>query len=77
MTILMVSFLAASAQSIWDKAHLARVRESLGRPAYAVAYRQLLDDADKKLAAEPVSVMMRAIRSKALPIQHGYSRSAP
>ena len=59
MTVLMVSFLAASAQSIWDKAHLARVRESLGRPAYAVAYRQLLDDADKKLAAEPVSVMMK------------------
>ena len=59
VTVLMVSFLAASAQSIWDKAHLARVRESLGRPAYAVAYRQLLDDADKKLAAEPVSVMMK------------------
>ena len=58
-TILIASFMTASAQSIWDKAHLARVKESLDRPVYAAAYKQLLSDADRRLAAEPVSVMMK------------------
>ena len=58
-TIFFAFFMGASAQSIWDKAHLARVKESLHRPAYAVAFKQLLGEADKMLATKPVSVMMK------------------
>ena len=55
----MVSLMAASAQSVWDKAHLARVKASLDRPVYAAAYRHLIREADKKMKEEPVSVMMK------------------
>ena len=49
----------AGAQSIWDGAHLARVKASLDQPAYATAYRHLLDQADRELKQEPLSVMMK------------------
>ena len=58
-TILIASFMTAGAQSIWDKAHLARVKAALDRPAYSAAYKQLIGEADRKLTAEPVSVMMK------------------
>ena len=58
-TVMLAAFMAASAQSVWDKAHLARVKASLSRPAYAAAYRQLLSDADRRLQMEPPSVMMK------------------
>ena len=59
ITTVMLASLTASAQSVWDKAHLARVKASLGRPAYAAAYRQLLSDADRKMQMEPPSVLMK------------------
>ena len=49
----------AGAQSIWDRAHLARVKESLAMPAYATAYQRLLADADDCMRQEPLSVMMK------------------
>ena len=58
-TILITSLMTASAQSIWDKAHLAQVRQSLDRPAYAAAYKQLLHVADRNMTLKPVSVMMK------------------
>ena len=57
--ILIASFMTASAQSIWDRGHLARVKESLERPSYKVAYKKLLGEADHMLSAESVSVMMK------------------
>ena len=56
---MIVSLMSASAQSIWDPVHLANVKASLDRPAYAAAYRQLLKDADRQMTAELVSVMMK------------------
>ncbi len=56
---IIVSLMPASAQSIWDPVHLANVKASLDRPAYAAAYRQLLKDADRQMTAELVSVMMK------------------
>ena len=47
------------AQSIWDAAHLADVKQSLDQPYYAAAYRSLLRQADRLLDAEPLSVMMK------------------
>ena len=50
----------ASAQSIWDCAHLAQVKSCLEQPAYATAYHQLTDEADRLMMVQPVSVMMKA-----------------
>ena len=47
------------AQSIWDLSHLASVKESLDKPVYATACRQLLDEADRLMTKEPVSVMLK------------------
>lgn len=46
-----------SGQAIWDKSHLERVRGELNRPMYAVAYENLLNDADSLLRLKPLSVM--------------------
>lgn len=54
--------LAASnihAQSIWDKAHLEKVKQSLQSPFYATAYQELKLEADKLLDVQPVSVMLK------------------
>ena len=50
---------SAGAQSIWDRAHLAKVKSSLEQPAYATAYRQLIVEADKQMQTGDVSVMMK------------------
>lgn len=47
------------AQSIWDAAHLANVKQSLQEPYYAAAYQELKSDADKLLNVQPLSVMMK------------------
>ena len=44
----------ASAQSIWDCAHLAQVKSCLEQPAYATAYHQLTDEADRLMMVQPV-----------------------
>ena len=49
----------AGAQSIWDGAHLARVKSELNQPAYATAYRQLIAEADRQTSLPPLSVMMK------------------
>ena len=49
----------AGAQSIWDGAHLAHVKNHLQEPAYAVAYQHLIKQADRQLKKKPVSVMMK------------------
>ena len=49
----------AGAQSIWDKAHLAEVREHLNDGAYATAYHHLLKEADDRMEQAPLSVMMK------------------
>ena len=41
--LLLLPVAMAGAQSIWDGAHLARVKASLEQPAYATAYRHLLE----------------------------------
>ena len=49
----------AGAQSIWDSAHLARVKAGLQQPAYATAYRQLIEEAEHQLNRQPLSVMQK------------------
>ena len=39
----------AGAQSIWDGAHLAHVKNHLQEPAYAVAYQHLIKQVDRQL----------------------------
>ena len=49
----------AGAQSIWNKAHLAEVREHLSDGAYATAYHHLLKEADDRMEQAPLSVRMK------------------
>lgn len=49
----------AGAQSIWDGAHLARVKANLQEPTYAAAYQYLIEEADKTMDRQPPSVMMK------------------
>ena len=54
------ALLAASAcfgQAIWDKSHLDSVRVHIDRPAYATAYKSLIQKADCLLGVTPLSVM--------------------
>ena len=58
-TFLLLILATAGAQSIWDKTHLAQVKEGLGQAAYAAAYRSLIREADRQLTQTPLSVMMK------------------
>ena len=58
-TFLLLILTTAGAQSIWDKTHLAQVKEGLGQAAYAAAYRSLIREADRQLTQTPLSVMMK------------------
>ena len=54
------ALLAVSAcfgQAIWDKSHLDSVRVHIDRPAYATAYKSLIQKADRLLDVTPLSVM--------------------
>lgn len=51
--------LTAGAQSIWDRAHLARVKADLQQPAYATAYRQVVMEAERMMDSPCLSVMMK------------------
>ena len=57
--LLLATVATAGAQSIWDKAHLAEVRENLGQPAYATAYQNLIKEAEKRMTQAPLSVMAK------------------
>ena len=50
---------SASAQSIWDKAHLSEVKDNLQQPAYQTAYRHLIGEAEKTLQMACPSVMLK------------------
>ena len=64
---ILVSLVQTNAQTIWNRAHIDNVKASLDNPVYAAAYRQLINDADSQMKAEPVSVMFSepTISSKA------------
>lgn len=49
----------AGAQSIWDYEHLTRIKACLDQPAYATAYHRLLEEADRLMREDPVSVMLK------------------
>lgn len=49
----------AGAQSIWDGAHLARIKADLQKPAYATAYRHLIEEANHQVDGQHLSVMMK------------------
>ncbi len=66
---------AAFAQSIWDRSHLEQVKQSLTLPTYALAYRALIDEADEKLSATPLSVMMKE-KTPASGNKHDYMSQA-
>lgn len=60
LIILLFCMLATvGAQSIWDSAHLAQVKASLQQPAYATAYKHLLEEADGQMKRSPLSVMLK------------------
>lgn len=54
---LVASVAVCSAQSIWDRGHLDRVKTQLSRPMYAEAYGALIRQADSLLCVTPISVM--------------------
>jgi len=50
---------SGGAQSVWDGARLASVRQHLHRPVYASACKSLFSEANDLLDRQPVSVMMK------------------
>ncbi len=74
--LLSVLFLTGiNAQSIWNPEHLKEVKASLSSPVYTVAYQRLLDDAEKALTTEPLSVMMKE-KTPASGDKHDYMSQA-
>lgn len=63
------------AQTIWDTAHLEKVKKSLSQPAYSAAYQKLLEDAGKELTQAPLSVMMKE-KTPASGNKHDYMSQA-
>lgn len=59
INLLFCMITTAGAQSIWDNAHLARVKTDLQQPAYATAYRQLVEEANRQLCSPFLSVMQK------------------
>lgn len=76
-SVLALLFLApcAQAQSIWNPAHLAGVKQSINQPFYATAYEGLKSEADKLLDARPLSVMMKE-KTPASGDKHDYMSQA-
>jgi len=73
--ILFFGFITGVAQSIWNPEHLKRVKQSLDKPAYSIAYQALLHDADRALTKEPLSVMMKE-KTPASGDKHDYMSQA-
>lgn len=59
INLLFCMITTAGAQSIWDSAHLARVKTDLQQPAYSTAYRQLVEEANRQLCSPFLSVMQK------------------
>ncbi|MDR2921042.1 MAG: alginate lyase family protein [Tannerella sp.] len=75
LSLLLLFTISISAQSIWDSAHLETVKQSLSQPVYAIAYRQLLEDAKEELTKAPLSVMMKE-KTPASGNKHDYMSQA-
>lgn len=55
----LLAAVSLSAQAVWDRAHLDRVKTQLDRPMYAEAYRALIAGADSLLDCTPLTVMQK------------------
>lgn len=64
-----------NSQSIWNPEHLSEVKQSLHKPAYAIAYQELLSRAEKVLTKEPLTVMMKE-KTPASGNKHDYMSQA-
>lgn len=57
--VLFAISIGAYSQSVWNRQQLEQVREHIAAPAYSVAYRQLIKEAEGLMNTTPVSVMMK------------------
>ncbi len=73
--VLLLTVTGAYAQSIWDTSHLQQVKQSLTQPAYAIAYEELMKNAEQALTQEPLSVMMKE-KTPASGNKHDYMSQA-
>ncbi len=58
LTIMFVAIVASS-QTVWDADRLAKVKSSLNQPFYSKVYLNLVNQADKLLDVQPLSVIMK------------------
>ncbi|WP_321333905.1 alginate lyase family protein [uncultured Bacteroides sp.] len=66
---------ATYAQSVWNPAHLAEVKQSLSLPVYSIAYQELLTEANGELGKAPLSVVMKE-KTPASGDKHDYMSQA-
>ncbi len=59
--ILLCSIITSSARSVWDRDHLAQVKQQLHRDVYAMAYHRLIAEADSLLNVKALSVMDKSV----------------
>ena len=66
ISVLLLTLLSttARAQAIWDKEHLASVKENLRKDTYATAYRSLLREADGLLARQTAGATAKERRQE-------------
>lgn len=57
--IIALAALTAQAQSLWNREHLERVKNSIDDPAYAQTIKGLMNRADRMLDVQPYSVMQK------------------
>ncbi|MDH6534647.1 glycosyl hydrolase family 88 [Parabacteroides sp. 52] len=75
LSTLLFFALGVCAQTIWSPTHLQEVKASLDKPAYSLAYEQLLNDAGKELNKPALSVMMKE-KTPASGDKHDYMSQA-
>ena len=59
ITCLLLAVDSIHAQSIWDGAHLQKVKQSLHQPYFSTTYQELVAEAEKLLDVQPLSVVMK------------------
>ena len=59
ITCLLLAVGHIHAQSIWDGAHLQKVKQSLHQPYFSTTYQELVAEAEKLLDVQPLSVVMK------------------
>lgn len=75
LALLLGVSIIVNAQSIWNPEHLKEVKQSLHKPAYSSAYKTLLQQADRILPLEPLSVVMKE-KTPASGSKHDYMSQA-